>query len=213
VLAAGSGSGTITSSPSGIQCGGTCTGTFPSGTVVTLTATPAPGSLAAGWSGAPCGGLTSCTLTMIADATVTGSFVVVPANLVTVGVNQSAFSPGQTLIASAGLNNPGLPAVVDFYLGLLLPDGDTVVLLTPGGFALARLSDLTTLQPIVAGMSLAAPLTVAVPNAFAHTWTSTDPAGGYILFLGAVLSGGLADGLLAPGELLGVAIAPFQVTP
>ncbi len=43
----GAGSGTVTSVPAGIDCGGTCTSSFPSGTPVVLTATPqrARGSL------------------------------------------------------------------------------------------------------------------------------------------------------------------------
>lgn len=48
-----SGKGTVTSSPSGIDCGATCQAGFAKGSVVTLTATPAPGYLFLGWSG-PC---------------------------------------------------------------------------------------------------------------------------------------------------------------
>ena len=47
----GSGSGTVTSTPSGIDCGSTCSAPFDVGTTVTLSATPAPGSRFAGWSG------------------------------------------------------------------------------------------------------------------------------------------------------------------
>src|SRR4029450_12280173 len=47
----GSGSGTITSSPSGINCGSDCSETYSSGTLVSLTAIPASGSTFAGWSG------------------------------------------------------------------------------------------------------------------------------------------------------------------
>jgi hypothetical protein len=50
----GTGSGTVTSSPAGIDCGGTCTtdtSEFDAGAPVTLTAAAAPGSAFAGWSG------------------------------------------------------------------------------------------------------------------------------------------------------------------
>jgi Divergent InlB B-repeat domain len=47
----GSGSGTITSSPLGITCGGDCSEAYSSGTIVSLAATPAAGSTFAGWSG------------------------------------------------------------------------------------------------------------------------------------------------------------------
>jgi hypothetical protein len=47
------GSGRITSSPGGIDCGATCSATFDLGQVVTLTATPDPGWVFTGWS-SPC---------------------------------------------------------------------------------------------------------------------------------------------------------------
>ena len=55
VVKAGTGTGTMTSSPAGINCTANCSGTFNSGTAVTLTAAPAAGSVFAGWSGTGCG--------------------------------------------------------------------------------------------------------------------------------------------------------------
>ena len=46
------GSGSVTSSPSGINCGADCLETYVAGTVVTLSQTPASGFEFAGWSGA-----------------------------------------------------------------------------------------------------------------------------------------------------------------
>jgi hypothetical protein len=44
VIKRGTGGGTVTSSPAGIDCGATCSGNFASGSLVTLTATPDPGA-------------------------------------------------------------------------------------------------------------------------------------------------------------------------
>jgi len=51
VITAGTGSGTVTSSPLGIDCGLDCSHEYSYGTVVTLTAEPDAGSVFTGWSG------------------------------------------------------------------------------------------------------------------------------------------------------------------
>jgi alpha-tubulin suppressor-like RCC1 family protein len=70
----GLGSGTVTSSPAGIDCGFTCSASYASGTTVILTTTVSAGSTFAGWSGAGCSGTGACTLTLTADTSVTASF-------------------------------------------------------------------------------------------------------------------------------------------
>jgi hypothetical protein len=80
VAKAGSGSGTVTSSPAGINCGATCSHAFDGGTSVTLTATPAAGSTFSGWSGA-CSGTGTCNLTMNQVKTVTATFTLIPETL------------------------------------------------------------------------------------------------------------------------------------
>lgn len=70
----GTGTGTVTSSPAGINCGSDCTEGYVSGTSVTLTATAATGSTFAGWSGACSGTNPTCTVSMTAARTVTATF-------------------------------------------------------------------------------------------------------------------------------------------
>ena len=70
----GTGSGTVTSSPTGISCGTTCSRSFSGGTTVTLTPVPASGSTFAGWSGGGCTGTGSCTLQINNNITVTATF-------------------------------------------------------------------------------------------------------------------------------------------
>jgi virginiamycin B lyase len=69
------GSGRVTSSPSGIDCGTTCSGSFFTNSAVTLTATTGSyNSIFAGWSGGGCAGTAPCTVTLTADTTVTATF-------------------------------------------------------------------------------------------------------------------------------------------
>lgn len=74
VVKAGTGSGTVTSAPGGIDCGAGCTASYDGGTTVVLTAVAAPGSTFAGWSGGGCSGTGPCTVVMDAARTVTANF-------------------------------------------------------------------------------------------------------------------------------------------
>jgi len=74
VTKSGSGSGKVTSSPSGIDCGSDCSESYNQGTSVTLTATPDSGSTFSGWSGGGCSGTGSCRVTMNSNLTVTATF-------------------------------------------------------------------------------------------------------------------------------------------
>lgn len=73
-----SGTGTVTSSPSGIDCPGTCSASFGDGTSVTLSATPASGYNFSGFSGA-CSGST-CQFTVSGGQTynVDAAFALIP---------------------------------------------------------------------------------------------------------------------------------------
>ncbi|MGA2745064.1 MAG: alkaline phosphatase family protein, partial [Candidatus Sulfotelmatobacter sp.] len=79
VDAAGTGTGTITSNPAGINCGPTCNASFASGTQVILTETAGANSTFAGWSGGNCSGSSpTCTLTLSASQEVTATFNAIP---------------------------------------------------------------------------------------------------------------------------------------
>ena len=95
------GSGTVTSSPSGINCGPTCTGTFNAGTSITLTAAPASGNSFAGWSGACSGSSLTCTVLLNQATTVGAGFQVMPLQL---AVSESNASGGVVSSDPAGIN-------------------------------------------------------------------------------------------------------------
>ena len=124
IIRQGTGNGTVTSSDGSISCGVTCSASFNSGTTVTLTATPASGSVFTGWGGA-CSGTQRCSVTMNAPQTVVATFipgvptadlstaslvfgpqlvgVVSPIQIVTLS-NSGSASLGITSIALAGPN-------------------------------------------------------------------------------------------------------------
>ena len=68
------GTGTVPSSPAGIDCGTTCSATFSSGESVTLKPMAGAGYTFSSWGGA-CSGAGACTVTMNGDQTVTAQFV------------------------------------------------------------------------------------------------------------------------------------------
>jgi Bacterial Ig-like domain (group 3)/Divergent InlB B-repeat domain len=104
VTLAGTGTGTVTSSPTGISCPSTCSANYAGGTPVTLTASASAGSTFAGWSGA-CSGTGSCSVTMNSAQSVTATF-----NPVTVSfplsVTLSGNGLGSLTSAPAGINCP-----------------------------------------------------------------------------------------------------------
>lgn len=74
-VTAGAADGTIVSSPTGINCGATCTAAFPSSSSVSLTATPNSGMSFLGWgSGCTTVSGNTCNVTMNGDVTVQASF-------------------------------------------------------------------------------------------------------------------------------------------
>lgn len=70
-----SGTGTVTSSPTGISCPSTCMASYGSGTTVTLTAAAGTGYVFSSWSGCSTSSGDVCTVTLTAATTVTATFV------------------------------------------------------------------------------------------------------------------------------------------
>jgi glucose/arabinose dehydrogenase len=98
VIKSGTGTGSITSAPAGINCGTDCTEAYASGSVVALTAQPAPGSTFAGWSGA-CTGAAACSVTMDAAKNVDATFTAGTATT-TLSVNPVSIAAGGSVTVS-----------------------------------------------------------------------------------------------------------------
>jgi hypothetical protein len=101
----GEGSGTVSSSPSGIYCGSSCSYAYSSGATVTLTATPDSGHSFSGWSGGSCSGMGTCVVTMNADTTVTATFAPPPpVGNYSVTVSKSGTGTGSVSSSPSGIN-------------------------------------------------------------------------------------------------------------
>jgi len=72
-----SGSGKVSSTPQGIDCGAVCAATFDEGVSVVFNAHPAVGWQFSGWSGA-CAGVGYCAVTLSGDASVSARFDSLP---------------------------------------------------------------------------------------------------------------------------------------
>ncbi len=126
---AGTGSGRVTSTPSGINCTADCSAGFPTGTVVTLTAIPSSGSTFAGWSGSGCSGTGTCTVTMNVNQSVTATFTALPSmNTLTVNKTGTGAASGTVTSTPAGINC-GAVCTASFPAGSLV----TLTAATAGG--------------------------------------------------------------------------------
>ncbi|HEU5106357.1 MAG TPA: hypothetical protein VFU11_11010 [Solirubrobacterales bacterium] len=76
----GDGAGTVDASLEGLDCGTICSHDFEEGTALVLSASPAPGSTFAGWSGGGCSGTGRCQLAVNADTNVTATFEALPSS-------------------------------------------------------------------------------------------------------------------------------------
>ncbi|MCF8002622.1 MAG: DUF1566 domain-containing protein [Chromatiaceae bacterium] len=74
VSLSGNGSGTVTSTPSGIDCGIDCSQVYAPGTEITLTANADSGSELSAWSEPTCGTASTCTLNLDRAKNVTATF-------------------------------------------------------------------------------------------------------------------------------------------
>jgi hypothetical protein len=168
----GTGTGTVTSSPAGINCGTTCNSAFAFGTNVTLTATPATGSLFAGWAGAGCSGTAAtCSLVVNSALNVAATFNS-SAQSFTLGVTPATVSvtQGSTARATATITRVnGFPGPVT----LAVTGAPTGLTVTPTP---ATVTETTATLDLTAASSLAAgnyPITITAAAAGVPSQTAT----------------------------------------
>ncbi|MCC6870437.1 MAG: IPTL-CTERM sorting domain-containing protein [Burkholderiales bacterium] len=97
------GGGTVTSTPGDIECGTTCSQSYPSGTTVTLTAAPGKSALFWEWKNACSGSSTTCTVTLDQSKTVVAVFGAIAASPAKVGLHVVVSGPGSVASAPSGI--------------------------------------------------------------------------------------------------------------
>jgi hypothetical protein len=159
-----SGIGTVTSSPSGINCGATCSATFNSGTPVMLTATPGMGAVFYGWTGA-CSGTGGSTVTMNSSQSVAADFV------------SSGTLARRTWVSSAGSdsNNCSITAPCATFAGAIFKTaaGGEINCLTSGSFG---------------GANITIPITIDCHDNFANAIIASGDNGFIIITSGGTVT-------------------------
>ncbi len=177
VSGGGTGSGLVTSVPSGISCtvtsgvaGGTCATTFPPGTVVTLNATPSGLASFSGFSGACSGSTCTVPLTTGVTSSVTAQFTAPPT--LTLSAATGTDGGGTLTSAPSGLSCAlsGLSATGTCSTAFALNTSVTVTQAPlPGSVFLNWVGACTgsgsCVVPLSASRSVQAKYRVAVPGA------------------------------------------------
>lgn len=175
VTTAGDGTGNVTSSPAGIDCGSTCSASIAENTVVTLTALPDADSFFGIWGGACSGTALSTDVTMSADTSCSATFHLLSASadLVLTTKQPKPVKVGKKLTYKATVQNIGpalAPAPVMAFDLSALGAGQALSIRAPrncainGALVTCPLKDLKALRkssvavsvkPIAAGVATA----------------------------------------------------------
>jgi HYDIN/CFA65/VesB family protein/List-Bact-rpt repeat protein len=152
----GGATGTITTSPAGTSCGAGCL-RFPTGTPVTLTASPTAGYYLSAWSGGCLGNGLTCQLTMTAPRSAAAQYA--PANLAFVTSGSYVPSPNNTIrwantTCQAAAQAAGLPGNYIGWLGSAAASWDARLGTASGWVRRDGKPFATTRAELVAGHSL-----------------------------------------------------------
>jgi hypothetical protein len=159
VVVAGSGTGSVTSTPAGIDCPGTCAADFPVDQVVELEAVPDPGNEFTGWGVACAGNPNPCTVTLDQDRQVSAVFDNLPTFQLTVVVGGTG--SGAVTSTPAGIDCPGTCSAE-------FPDGEKVLLeavAAPGSSFIGWGGSCTGTGPCLVSMDEARTVTTAFDQA------------------------------------------------
>jgi hypothetical protein len=135
----------------------------------------------------------------------------------TLSLNQRVFHLGDTLRVGLRAQNPGVPVTADFYFGVLLPDGVTVLFITslsPLDGIVTRLdADPLTFRPLLANVQLPQGLDTTLMDFFVYTFAGGEAAGTYAVFAFLTPPGAFNDGRVDPDDVPVIDVRPFSFSP
>ena len=135
--------------------------------------------------------------------------------LLTLSLNQTTFRPRDTLRVGLQAGNPGPGFNADFYFGVLLPDGVTVVFITSlsplNGMATRVDADPRTFKPITTNVLIPQGLNVALNDVFVFTFSGNEPPGTYVFFAFLTPPSAFTDGRVDAGDVLVIDTKAFSV--
>ena len=144
IIRAGTGTGSVTSMPAGINCGATCNAIFVSGTQVTLSAAAGSGSSFSGWSGCDSVSSSNCSVTVNSSRSVTATF-----SAATGGGGLDEPSASQVVLPAPSPPNASCPA--GFFIATAA-DGPGAGL-SPGAFGMELLLDDPGTRVLAGGLN------------------------------------------------------------
>ncbi|MDQ7786429.1 MAG: DUF1566 domain-containing protein [Thermodesulfovibrionales bacterium] len=157
----GTGTGTITSSPAGINCGSDCSEAYTGGTVVTLTASTDGSSVFSGWSGG-CTGTSSCVVTMNSVNTITATFTLKNYTITSFAGAGGSISPSGTVTVNQGAGQAfAITPNANYRISDVLVDG-----LSVGASATYSFSNVITNHTIKASFELLYPDITVTPASY-----------------------------------------------
>ena len=131
----------------------------------------------------------------------------------TLTLNQSTFTTGQTVRVALRIHQPGPPFTGDFYFGAILPDGQTALFMSHEGWIQARLDDPRAFRPLAKNAVLSQGLDLTFDPFFAYTFHGGEAAGIYSFFAALTPPEAFSDGGVEAGDLLALEAKPFRFSP
>ena len=135
----------------------------------------------------------------------------------TLSLNQTAFRTGETLRVELDAQNPGPAFTADVYVGVLLPDGETVFFITrrsPLQSVVTRLdADPRTFPPLLASVQLPQGLDITLTDFLVYAFGGGELAGTYTAFAFFTPPGAFTDGRMDPDDLVEIDVRPFVFSP